>query len=201
LSISGDSGGEIELFSDKLIGVTRSNRSFPAILFYEEMNVKQSSSFMGIRNPNGMVDVNITNGDLTMAFGNVSIFGNIFKATLGVTTKNPTNDPNFYREDTIAHDWDWNWGFSTNTIVTAHTDVRIMNSTSEFQEEYRQTTEGEIKTVKTGSILVATGVAIATVAIVGSWLGGAGIGELILTGFGKVITEIGSFPVFGGAMP
>ncbi|RJP50835.1 MAG: hypothetical protein C4557_08905, partial [Anaerolineaceae bacterium] len=203
LSISGESGGEIALFSDKFMGIARSNRSFPAILFYEEMNVKQSSSFMGIRNPNGVVDVNITNGDLTLNFGNRSVFGNIFNGTLGMTTKQPTNDPIFYSEETIVHDWDWNWGFSTNSIVTAHTEVSVdtEKSTPEFHVERRETIEGEIKTVKTGNILLAAGVAVATIAIVGSVLGGVSIGELILAGAGKTIIEIGKLPVFGGVTP
>jgi hypothetical protein len=150
-----------------------------------------------------VVDVNITNGDLTLAFGNISIFGNIFNATLGIISKKPTDDPNFYIEDTIAHDWDWNWGFSTNSIVTAQTNVYIDmdKSTSDFQVERRETIEGEIKTVKTGNILLVTGVAIATVAIIGSVLGGASIGDVILVGAGKLITEIGSLPIFGGATP
>ncbi len=203
MSISGELGGEVELFSDKFVGVARSNRSFPAILFYEEMNVKQSSTFVGIRNPNGVIDVNITDGDLTLNFGNVSVFGNIFNGTLGMKTKQPTNDPNFYSENTIEHDWDWNWGFSTNSIVTARTEVRVdaEQSTPELQVEYRNTIEGEIKTVKTGNILIAAGVAVATVAIAGSLLGGAEIGAPILTGFGKAITEFGKLPIFGGATP
>jgi hypothetical protein len=163
LSISGDANFEKNLFSDKYIGVTNLNRGIGEILCYEEQNLKVSISEMGTRNPNGVVDINVTSGDLTLSMGNYEFFANPFDAAIGITMKTPSiNNPNIYREDTLAHDWDFNWGWTTNSIVTSRTNVTIDTKLSSegFQVEQRNTVEGEVRTVKT------TGIALATVAVV-----------------------------------
>jgi len=185
LSISGEASLGSNLFSDTFIGVTNVNRGIGEIMLYEEQNLKISNSVMGIRNPNGIVDINIANGNLTLSVGNYELFANPFRATVGATVKTySTDNPNSYREDTIAHDWDFNWGWMTNSFVASHTNVVIdtTRSNEEFQVELRETLEGEVRTVKTTGIMVTTAFAVIIVSAVGAALGGISIGELMLQG-------------------
>jgi hypothetical protein len=185
LSISGEGNLERNLFSDKFIGVTNVNRGIGEIMFYEEQNLKISNSVMGIRNPKGIVDINVASGDLTLSVGKYELFANPFRATAGVTVKTHNIDnPNSYREDTIAHDWDFNWGWMTNSFVASRTNVAIdtTRSNEEFQVELRETLEGEVRTLKITGIMVATAFAMVIVSAVGAVVGGISIGELILQG-------------------
>lgn len=189
LSVSGGPSLEIDLFSEKYIGIVNNNHTvleeIPALLFYEEQNLKISNTIKGTRNPNGVLDIDVTNGELTLSVGNYEIFANPFNATIGVTIKTPNIDnPNMYTEDTFCHDYDFNWGWMTNSFVTAHSDVFIdtKQSNEDFLVERRETFEGEIHTVKTTGIMLTTGVVVGVILFVGTWLGGVSVLDGILVG-------------------
>jgi hypothetical protein len=166
LSISGGPELEYNWLSKKYIGMVKHNSGLDrvaALLWYETQNLNLGFSSTATKNPSGIVDANITSGDLTLSFGNYKIFANPWTATTGVTlVEKPNPDATQYTEKTWAHDWDFNWGWSTNTFIYAETGVTVLEDASNdnFLVERREILKGETRTVKPTGITLTAAAAV-----------------------------------------
>ncbi len=157
LSISGGASLlEQDLFSNDYIGLSSGTGGFWKRFFYEKQTVKYSASTTGTRNPNGFVEVDVTEGKTSVELGKLTIYGKPLTAEIGFTIKNINpDDPYHYTEDVYALDYGW----MSSGWITATNKVTIEpSSTSDFEIKTTETIEGKIRKIKgEGPVMIIVG--------------------------------------------
>jgi hypothetical protein len=145
-------------FSSDYVGLSSGGGSIWKRFFYEKQTIKHTISVTGTRNPNGFIEVDVTEGKTSIELGKLTIYGKPLTAEIGVTIKQEAEDPNHYAENVYALDYGW----MSSSWITARNEVEINEalSTSDFEVKTTETVEGKARKLKgIGPVMVIIGAA------------------------------------------